>query len=202
MNKPRRPTKPLLDSYLYVYVIGAKQGPVRIGTSSLLTTTLSSLQQGNPYKLHVRHSVVVGASDAKSVRDLVRQDLEPARLENAWYDVSVAEAKIQIGGRMKTCGVTPVKDCDDIHIGPTWHRSRAWHPPKIATNQQLKKGIELVGLSRTEVPGVLGLPLSQVNRLYSKGFCAAGDRRRLRAELERRGIRFVFEPDRIDVEKA
>ena len=77
----------------HVYVIGAEAGPFKIGIATDPHQRRAEIQNGNPIKVMVLHSVSVDPQDALAVEGAVHRLLAKRRLAGEWFDVPCGVAK-------------------------------------------------------------------------------------------------------------
>ncbi|KAA1057171.1 GIY-YIG nuclease family protein [Azospirillum argentinense] len=83
-----------------VYVIAGDTGPVKIGVSINPKNRLSSVQNGHPHKLALRH--VVPVAEAYRIEGAVHAALADKRLNGEWFDVTADEARSAIDHAIET----------------------------------------------------------------------------------------------------
>lgn len=75
-----------------VYVIGAEQGPYKIGIASDAERRMRLLQTGNPERLQIHHTAEVEVAMAKRVEASAHRLLSAKRLVGEWFAVPLAAA--------------------------------------------------------------------------------------------------------------
>lgn len=81
-----------LPAQAYVYVIGAPDGPQKVGVAADVNSRRAMLQTGNPVGLVVAHKVEVSRQDAFFVERYAHDLLSGDRVRGEWFDVSPEEA--------------------------------------------------------------------------------------------------------------
>lgn len=77
----------------FVYVIGAKDHPVKIGFSKDVSSRLATIQTGCPTALCVYAHFEVPAHLAQTVERHAHEFLKAKRLKGEWFDVTGGEAQ-------------------------------------------------------------------------------------------------------------
>ena len=73
-----------------LYVIGAEDGPLKIGISTDVGGRLAALQSHSPHALVAHHQAQPG--DARLVERVAHQLLAAKRVRGEWFDVSIDDA--------------------------------------------------------------------------------------------------------------
>lgn len=77
----------------YVYLIGADEGPIKIGHATNVRTRLASLQIGNWRPLTILHSVTVPWTVAPTIEGLVHDQFKEQRVRGEWFAVPLGVIK-------------------------------------------------------------------------------------------------------------
>jgi hypothetical protein len=80
----------------FVYVIGATDGPQKIGIAANPTTRLAGIQTGSALRLEVFALVAVAQAEARAVEAHAHSLLQDRRIRGEWFDVSPAEARCAV----------------------------------------------------------------------------------------------------------
>lgn len=95
-NKAPQPPKRKFTG-AFVYVIGSKNGPFKIGVASDLEKRLCSIQTGNPRHLSVRHACMVADMGiAREMEVALHKHFAAMRRAGEWFCVSVTAVKSAI----------------------------------------------------------------------------------------------------------
>lgn len=81
-----------LPAQAYVYVIGAEDGPQKIGVANDPQSRRAMLQTGNPSLLGVAAAVPVARRHALAVEKQAHRILKSKRIRGEWFNVSPEEA--------------------------------------------------------------------------------------------------------------
>jgi len=82
----------------YVYVIGHRDGPVKVGVSAFPNGRLAQLQTGCPFPLRLLHQVAMrDRSHALKHEALFRDAWEHKRTVGEWFDLSCDAAIESLG---------------------------------------------------------------------------------------------------------
>lgn len=75
-----------------VYVVGAVDGPFKIGYTANLRDRLTSIQTGSHTKLTAVHTVSVSRKDARRIEGHAHHILHSSRLSGEWFKVTFTQA--------------------------------------------------------------------------------------------------------------
>lgn len=76
----------------FIYVIGPKDPPVKIGISNNCEQRLGNLQTGHSERLFIYHQEPVDVALAKTFESIIHKNLNPKRLVGEWFNITVEEA--------------------------------------------------------------------------------------------------------------
>lgn len=77
----------------YIYVIGPKEPPVKIGITGDLTQRLRNLQTGHSRELFVHHSEAIdNDKTAKLFEGIIHKNLKHRQTYGEWFDISIEDA--------------------------------------------------------------------------------------------------------------
>jgi hypothetical protein len=79
-----------------VYVIGPREGPLKIGYAADPRSRLSNLQVGQAVELMIHYEEETEASRAKVIEKLIHRQLGHKRIRGEWFDVSVDDAIAEV----------------------------------------------------------------------------------------------------------
>lgn len=80
----------------YVYVIGPKVGPQKIGITYDLAKRLAAIQAGSPVLYVVASFQQMPRPEAAAVEELAHRILKPRHIRSEWFDVTSAEAEAAV----------------------------------------------------------------------------------------------------------
>ncbi len=81
----------------YLYIIGPISGPQKIGFSKNPEIRLKTLQTAHPEKLILHHKEEIKAAIVRPLEKIIHKTIGHYRINNEWFDISVADAKLEIG---------------------------------------------------------------------------------------------------------
>ena len=76
----------------YLYVIGPKEGPQKIGITGDVKQRLHTLQTGFPETLFVHHYEEIEAKSVRKLEKKVHTELNHKRAKGEWFNITVEEA--------------------------------------------------------------------------------------------------------------
>lgn len=76
----------------FIYVIGPKTPPVKIGITNNCEKRLMNLQTGNDEKLYVHHSEPVDRNLARVFEGIIHRQLNYKCTHGEWFDITPEEA--------------------------------------------------------------------------------------------------------------
>lgn len=82
----------------FVYLIGAEEGPIKIGHASNLKTRLHSLQIGNWQPLSILHSVSVPLFTAAGAEAVMHKRFAEHRVRGEWFNVPLQVLRQALDG--------------------------------------------------------------------------------------------------------
>lgn len=77
---------------MYIYVIGPKVGPQKIGITKDLKSRLKAIQTGNPDKLFIHHFEEVETKQVRPLEKKIHLELSYKKLKGEWFDLTPEEA--------------------------------------------------------------------------------------------------------------
>lgn len=78
---------------MFIYVIGPKEGPQKIGLSGDVEKRLSTLQTGSPVDLMIHHKEPVETKQVRKLEKKIHRELNHKRIKGEWFDYSPEDAK-------------------------------------------------------------------------------------------------------------
>jgi hypothetical protein len=77
----------------YIYVIGPKEPPIKIGITGNLNQRLRSLQTGHDKELFIHHSEeVLDNKTARIFESILHKNLKYRQTYGEWFDISIQDA--------------------------------------------------------------------------------------------------------------
>lgn len=80
----------------WIYIIGAENGPYKIGFSKTPETRLKSLQTGHPNKLILHYKREVPEEEIKFIEECIHKQMKPKQTHGEWFNVILDDAKSEI----------------------------------------------------------------------------------------------------------
>lgn len=80
----------------YIYSIGPKNGPIKIGYSKSPEKRLGELQTGHPEKLYLHYTAEVDDKKVEIIEHLIHRSNNHRRINGEWFDLSIDDAKTEI----------------------------------------------------------------------------------------------------------
>jgi predicted GIY-YIG superfamily endonuclease len=84
---------PALDAEHFVYVIGIDNGPHKIGIAKDVENRLGQLQNGNPFRLHIRFKLTTTFGAACQVEQMAHWLIRNRRMMGEWFSVDAASCE-------------------------------------------------------------------------------------------------------------
>lgn len=76
----------------FIYVIGPKEPPIKIGITGDCEQRLKSLQTGHSQRLHIHYKEQVDKKIAKLYEGIIHQNLKHKQTHGEWFDISIEDA--------------------------------------------------------------------------------------------------------------
>ena len=76
----------------YVYVIGPKEPPIKIGISKNCSKRLKSLQTGHSQKLLLHYSEIVDPKLARVFERIIHKNLNLQKTHGEWFNIPIEDA--------------------------------------------------------------------------------------------------------------
>lgn len=86
----------LLNKWMYIYLMGKPEGPIKIGLSKNPEKRLKQLQTGYPEKLSLFEKFPVPEKSVKKFEKLIHDNLRYKRTHGEWFDLTLEEAKLDV----------------------------------------------------------------------------------------------------------
>lgn len=77
---------------MFIYVIGPREGPQKIGLSKDVNKRLQTLQTGFPSTLFVHHKEPIVAKQVRLVEKKIHTELNYKRVRGEWFNLTPEEA--------------------------------------------------------------------------------------------------------------
>lgn len=136
-----------LPAQAYVYVIGAPDGPIKIGVAADAAARCAMLQVGNPAALTVLHKVSVSRRDVYFVERYAHALLSDDRIRGEWFDVEPDQAIAAVNASVEALRSGAAIPPEPKPISDSWQR-RA----------------KDAGLSQVTLARLLGRPVNTISR--------------------------------------
>ena len=81
---------------MFIYVIGADDGPQKIGFSNDVDRRLGTLQTGNPRKLKIHYIVEVPEDQVRLVESQIHKENRRRKVSGEWFDLTPEEAIAEV----------------------------------------------------------------------------------------------------------
>ena len=78
---------------MFLYVIGPREGPQKIGLSGDVAKRLQTLQTGFPEELFVHHTEEVSTKKVRLLEKKIHTELNYKRAKGEWFNLTPEEAK-------------------------------------------------------------------------------------------------------------
>ena len=76
----------------YIYVIGPKEPPIKIGITGNCEQRLKSLQTGHSQRLFIHHRELVDRKNAKLYEGIIHKNLKHNQTHGEWFNISIDDA--------------------------------------------------------------------------------------------------------------
>lgn len=77
----------------YIYVIGPKEPPIKIGITGDLNQRLRNLQTGHGKELFIHHyETIADSKTAKLFESIIHKNLKHLQTYGEWFDISIEDA--------------------------------------------------------------------------------------------------------------
>lgn len=163
-----------LPAQAYVYVIGADDGPQKIGVANDPKGRLSIFQVGNPTTLVISAAEPVTREQAFAVEHYAHQLLKERRVRGEWFDVSPIEAIDAV-----RLAIDAVVNGNTIEV--------AGQP---ATRTQIRMARAALGWGVRELGNATGLAPGTITRIENGKEAMGGSLRKIEQALQEAGIDF------------
>ena len=80
----------------YIYSIGPKNGPIKIGYSKSPEKRIGELQTGCPEKLYLHYTAKVDDNKAEIIEHLIHRANNHKRINGEWFDLSIEDSQSEI----------------------------------------------------------------------------------------------------------
>ncbi len=78
---------------MFIYVIGPKEGPQKIGLSGDVEKRLQTLQTGYPGEIFIHHKEPIEAKQVRKLEKKIHLELGYKRVKGEWFNLTPTEAK-------------------------------------------------------------------------------------------------------------
>lgn len=109
-----------LPAQAYVYVIAAKDGPVKVGIAADAASRCAMLQTGNAADLTVVHKVEVERAAARLIERYAHDLLSADRVRGEWFDVDPADAIAAVDAALDAWRNFPDEDQEPHREATAW----------------------------------------------------------------------------------
>ena len=80
----------------YIYAIGPKHGPIKIGYSKTPQKRVNELQTGHHEKLYLHYYAEIDDNKAEIIEHLIHRSNNHRRINGEWFDLSIEDSKAEI----------------------------------------------------------------------------------------------------------
>lgn len=167
-----------LPAQAYVYVIGAEDGPQKIGIASDPENRLTIFQTGNPAALKVSAALPISRDKAFAVESYAHRLLAHKRVRGEWFNVSPADAAKAV--RMAFAAVLDQKPAED---------SDQTAAPAITKNQ-MRMARAGLGWGVRDLAERTGLQPGTISRIENGKEAMGGSLRKIEQAFSDAGIDF------------
>lgn len=81
---------------MFLYVIGSKDGPQKIGFSQDVEKRLSSIQTGNPNRLEIYFKQEVPKDRVRLMEKQIHTEIKHHKISGEWFNLTPEEAKQEV----------------------------------------------------------------------------------------------------------
>ena len=80
----------------FIYIIGSKNPPYKVGISKNPNRRLRNLQTGHPYPLQIHHIIETNISQTKLFETILHRNLKHYKTNGEWFNMELTNLKLQL----------------------------------------------------------------------------------------------------------